>query len=142
MSDAVWCLSSNHLQVDFSGSQGGAPLQPYVDPLLSEFSAALTGRCGSGGEASSLPQETSAATRPTSSAASAATVSLASRGLSDIITRPPASLVEGGKIEDVVRSLVAVLASPEAWEGGGGEEEGGAGVGEGTAALAVLTALR
>ncbi|CAN0398507.1 unnamed protein product, partial [Ectocarpus sp. 8 AP-2014] len=29
-------------KVDFSGSQGGAPLQPYVDPLLSEFSAALT----------------------------------------------------------------------------------------------------
>ncbi|CAN0144630.1 unnamed protein product, partial [Ectocarpus sp. 8 AP-2014] len=133
-------------QVDFSGSQGGAPLQPYVDPLLSEFSAALTGHSGGGGggggEASSLPpQEAPAAARPPSAAA-AATVSLASRGLSDVITRPPASLVGESKIQDVVRSLVAVLASPGAWEGGGGEEEGASGVGEGTAALAVLTALR
>ncbi|CAN0285691.1 unnamed protein product [Ectocarpus fasciculatus] len=127
-------------KVDFSGSQGGAPLQPYVDPLLSEFSAALTGHVrGGGGEASSLPQEEASAA---TSAAAAATVSLASRGLSDIITRPPASLVEGGKIEDVVRSLAAVLASPGAWKRGGGEGEGGAEVGEGTAALAVLTSLR
>ncbi|CAM9457380.1 unnamed protein product, partial [Ectocarpus sp. 12 AP-2014] len=134
-------------KVDFSGSQGGAPLQPYVDPLLSEFSAALTGHSGhsgggGGGEASSLPPQAAPAAARPPSAAAAATVSLASRGLSDVITRPPASLVEVGKIQDVVRSLVAVLASPGAWEGGGGEEEGGSGVGEGTAALAVLTALR
>ncbi|CAN0580837.1 unnamed protein product, partial [Ectocarpus sp. 12 AP-2014] len=98
----------------------GAPLQPYVDPLLSEFSAALTGHSGhsgGGGEASSLPPQAAPAAARPPSAAAAATVSLASRGLSDVITRPPASLVEEGKIQDVVRSLVAVLASPGAWEG-------------------------
>lgn len=36
-------------KVDFSGRKSGAPLEAFAEELLSEFSAALTARDGSGG---------------------------------------------------------------------------------------------
>lgn len=36
-------------KVDFSGRKNGAPLEAFAGVLLSEFSAALTARDGSGG---------------------------------------------------------------------------------------------
>ena len=141
-------------KVDFSGSQTGAPLQPFVAPLLAEFTAALDA-CSSGsgvGGAPSSCQEKSAAQAQSPAApspAATATVSLAARGLADMITRPPAALVGQGDVDGVVGELAAVLGEPRTWRGGvgGGEGEDGASAGgvcvnEGTAASAVLSALR
>lgn len=123
--------------------------------LLAEFTAALdgccSGWCGGGGGGESSLQEP-ATPRPPPSPAVTATARLAARGLSDMITRPPVALVGEDKVEGVVRSLTSVLAAPGAWGGSGGEGGAGvvggaggigaAGVDEGTAAFAVLAALR
>ncbi|CAM9842381.1 unnamed protein product, partial [Hapterophycus canaliculatus] len=133
-------------KVDFSGSQGGAPVEPFVAPLLAEFSAALDGFAGDG---ASCPSPSCRQQTPTAPwrlpPAVKATVGFAARGLSDIITRPPATLVGEDDVEAVVLSLAKALAAPGAWEGGGGEEDGGrggAGVDDGTAAYALLAAIR
>lgn len=131
--------------MDFSGSQGGAPIEPFVPALLAEFSAALAG-CGDDGISSpSSCRQHAPAPRWRPSHAVIATVGFAARGLSDVISRPPVPLVGKEHVEAAVLSLATALAAPGAWEGGGGDEEGarrGAGVEEGTAAYAVLAALR
>eukprot|EP00752_Nemacystus_decipiens_P008715 g7777.t1 len=144
-------------KVDFSGSQAGAPLQPFVAPLLAEFTAALDAcTINTVGGAPSLCEEEKPPPPPpppSPSPAATATVSLAARGLADVIARPPAALVGQEDVDGVVGKLVAVLGEPRAWRGGlgvgvgegeGGEEAsaGGVWVGEGTAAFAVLSALR
>eukprot|EP00904_Undaria_pinnatifida_P006781 jgi/Undpi1/3232/HiC_scaffold_15.g06606.m1 len=143
-------------KVDFFGSRGGVPLEPFVAPLLAELTAALSELDGSfAPEEGALVSAAMIPVRHTSPALTAA-VCVAAKGLSDMITRPPVALVGEDDVKGVVGKMVSVLVQPEAWDGGGIQGGGGgvgAGVGggtgggeggaeEGTVAYAVLAALR
>ncbi|CAN0173653.1 unnamed protein product [Scytosiphon promiscuus] len=132
-------------KVDFSGSQGGAPVAAFVAPLLSEFSAALEEWGGDGlcSPPSCHRQAPAAPWQP--SPAVISTVGFAARGVSDVITRSPVPLVEKKQVKAAVLSLATTLTAAGAWGEESSVEEGRrgeAGVDEGTAACAVLAALR
>lgn len=59
-----------------------------------------------------------------------------------MVTRSPVPILGEDVVRDVVSRLASTLGRSEAWGEGGLDGETGGGVEEGTAAFAVLTALR